>query len=199
MAIDIKRCFEEGTAENTAMWDDLKRIGKWLSLLHKKKTPVLWRPMHEFDGKWFWYGMGTGEDFIRLWRIMYNYYTHELGLNNLIWVLPHSMEFKAEYNPGREYYDIAGPDTYSNDRQEYLYSAVRKEHGEENILIPLHECGLLPDPEECRQKGTMWSWWMLWHTNFVRDHDTELLKKVYSHPLILTLDELKRYAKGKKQ
>ena len=135
------------------------------------------------------------EDFIRLWRTMYDFYTHEMGLNNLIWVLPHSGEFRAELNPGREYYDIAGADCYSNDRLVDLYGSVKRAYGESNILIPLHECGYLPDPEECREKGTLWSWWMLWHTDIIRDHDKDWIKKVYADPLILTLDELQRAKK----
>lgn len=197
MTIDVKQCFVDGTPENKAMWDDLKRIGKWLKQLHEAKVPVLWRPMHEFDGRWFWYGKGTGEDFAKLWRTMYDYYTHEMGLNNLIWVLPHSGEFKAEYNPGREYYDIAGADTYDNNTLERLYHSVEAEHGKDNILIPLHECGKLPDPDECREKGMMWSWWMLWHTNFVSDHDKAELKRIYNHEMILTLDELQRATKNR--
>ena len=193
--IDIKQCFVEGTPEHKAMWEDLKRIGRWLKQLHEARVPVLWRPMHEFDGRWFWYGRGEAEDFIRLWRTMYDYYTHEMGLNNLIWVLPHSGEFRAELNPGREYYDIAGADCYSNDRLVDLYSSVERAYGKSNILIPLHECGYLPDPEECRAKGTLWSWWMLWHTDIIRDHDKDWIKKVYADPLILTLDELQRAPK----
>ena len=190
--IDIKQCFVEGTPEYNAMWDDLRRIGRWLKLLCDAKVPVLWRPMHEFDGRWFWYGRGEAEDFIRLWRTMYDYYTNDMELDNLIWVLPHSGEFRAECNPGRAYYDIAGADSYSTENDKKLYYAVKETHGERNRLIPLHECGRLPDPEQCFKDGTLWSWWMLWHTDIIRDHDKEWIKTVYAHPLILTLDELKR-------
>lgn len=39
--IDISRCFEEGTDENRAMWDDLKRIADWLTFLRDANVPVL--------------------------------------------------------------------------------------------------------------------------------------------------------------
>lgn len=197
MTVDVKQCFIEGTPEYHAMWQDLKRIGKWLKQLHDAKVPVLWRPMHEFDGRWFWYGKGSGKDFVRLWQTMYDYFTDDLKLNNLIWVLPHSGEFKPEYNPGRNYYDMAGADTYDNKTLETLYHSVETEHGRENILIPLHECGKLPDPEWCKREGIMWSWWMLWHTDFVQDHDKAELRRIYNHEIILTLDELKRSPKVK--
>lgn len=63
MTIDVAQCFVEGSPENKAMWTDLKRVADWLTLLRDAKVPVLWRPMHEFDGKWFWYGKGGGELF----------------------------------------------------------------------------------------------------------------------------------------
>lgn len=59
MSIDIDRCFERGTAEYTAMWEDLERIADHLTELRDAKVPILWRPMHEFDGGWFWYGKGV--------------------------------------------------------------------------------------------------------------------------------------------
>lgn len=193
--IDIAKCFVDGTPEHKAMWDDLNRVGKWLTILRDAKVPVLWRPLHEFDGRWFWYGKGSAQDFIQLWRTMYDYFTKDLKLNNLIWVLPHSQEFRAECDPGRAYYDLAGADSYDTNNQKHLYQAVQETHGAANLLIPLHECGVLPDPDQCAKDGMMWSWWMLWHTNFVRDHDKEQLKRIYNHPLILTLDELKRAQK----
>ena len=189
MTIDVARCFEEGTIEYKAMWDDLDRVAGWLEKLKEAKVPVLWRPMHEFDGRWFWYGKGGGELFVRLWRTMYDYFTRERKLNNLIWVLPHSGNLDDSYNPGREYYDIVGPDTYSKKEQEKLFHAIVKMHGDD-LLIPLHECGTLPDPEECKQSGTMWMWWMLWHTSHLTNHDKEELKRIYNHPFVLTLDEM---------
>ena len=189
MTIDVAKCFEEGTLEYAAMWADLDRVAGWLEKLKEAKVPVLWRPMHEFDGRWFWYGKGGGELFVRLWKIMYNYFTHERKLNNLIWVLPHSGNLDESYNPGREYYDIVGPDTYSKREQENLFRAVVKIHGED-LLIPLHECGTLPDPDECRRNGTKWIWWMLWHTSHLTGHDKKELSRIYNHPDVLTLDEM---------
>lgn len=188
--IDISKCFIEGTPENNAMWDDLERVADWLSVLRDANVPVLWRPMHEFDGKWFWYGKGGGDQFVQLWETMYNYFTEERGLNNLIWVLCHSGEIDTTYIPERKYFDIAGPDTYSKDSQEPLYEAIADIYGKDS-LIPLHECGTIPDPDACLENNTMWSWWMLWHTMHLTKHDKENLRRIYHHPSVITLDDLK--------
>lgn len=188
--IDIERCFLDGTVENKAMWDDLRRIADWLTVLRDANVPVLWRPMHECDGDWFWYGKGTGEQFCRLWRTMFDYFTKERKLNNLIWVLCHSGQPAAEFDPGEAYYDLAGADSYSKERiRKDMYEQVKLIHGDKRP-IPYHECGTIPDPDLCAAQGVNWSWWMLWSREYATNHDKEMLKKAYNHDLVLTLDEL---------
>ena len=189
MTIDVAQCFVEGTPEHAAMWADLKRVADWLTILRDAKVPVLWRPMHEFDGKWFWYGKGGGELFVKLWTTMYDYFTKERKLNNLIWVLCHSGELDKAFIVDKKYFDICGPDTYSKEAQQGLYYDIESMYGKGN-MIPLHECGTLPSPEECKQNGTQWLWWMLWHTQHVQQHDKAELRRIYNHPDVITLDEL---------
>ncbi len=189
MTIDIERCFQEGTEEYKAMWDDLERIANHLTVLRDANVPVLWRPMHEFDGNWFWYGKGTDEQFTRIWKTMFDYFTHERGLNNLIWVLCHSGEPRSTNNPGKEYYDLAGGDSYGGGIQDEMYKEVQSIHGD-IVPIPFHECGAIPDPDLCKEKGIDWSWWMLWHTGHVTNHNKDEMRRIYNHDLVITLDEV---------
>lgn len=190
MTIDIDRCFEQGTVENKAMWSDLKRIADWLTILRDAHVPVLWRPLHECDGNWFWYGKGSGAQFCRLWRTMFDYFARQRHLNNLIWVLPHSGNPKASFNPGKDYYDLAGADSYGKDPvQKDMYEAVKRIHGTA-APVPYHECGTIPDPDSCKAEGVAWSWWMVWHTSHVYNYDKNELKRLYNHELVITLDEL---------
>lgn len=189
MTIDVAKCFEEESAENKAMWDDLKRVADWLTMLRDAKVPVLWRPMHEFDGKWFWYGKGGGENFKKLWETMFLYFTKERKLNNLIWVLPHSDKIDLSYMVDTKMFDIVGPDTYRKEMQQQLYNKVEDMYGK-GRMVPLHECGTLPNPEECKRNNTKWIWWMLWHTGHLTNHDRDELIRIYNHPDVLTLDEL---------
>lgn len=191
MTIDIDRCFVKGTPEHTAMWKDLNRIADHLTVLRDAKVPVLWRPMHECDGNWFWYGKGGGERFVRLWRTMYDHFTKERKLTNLIWVLCHTGSPKAEWNPGKQYYDLAGGDTYGRGIQEVLFHRVQDIHGKEMPVI-YHECGTVPDPQECFEKNVTWLWWMLWHTGHLNNHDPDALRRAYNHERVLTRDELPR-------
>ena len=78
---------------------------------------------------------------------------------------------------------------YSKEAQQGLYYDIESMYGKGN-MIPLHECGTLPSPEECKQNGTQWLWWMLWHTQHVQQHDKAELRRIYNHPDVITLDEL---------
>lgn len=193
--IDVAKCFQEGSAENKAMWADLKRIADHLTVLRDAKVPVLWRPMHENDGGWFWYGKGGGANFVKLWRTMFDYFTKERKLNNLIWVMCHSGTPKADWNPGAAYVDIAGGDTYANsdDPQAGIFKTVDNIYGK-TMPKTLHECGILPDPDKAFSQGATWSWWMLWHTSYAENHNRDALKRIYNHDRIITRDELPDWA-----
>ena len=188
--IDIERCFQTGTPEYEALWTDLRRIADHLTVLRDADVPVLWRPMHECDGNWFWYGKGTGEQFCRVWRLMFDYFTKERKLNNLIWVLCHSGEPKPEFNPGEGYYDLAGADSYNTERiREEMYRKVQAIHGDKKP-VPYHECGTIPDPDMCAEAGVNWSWWMLWSGEHAKAFDQNELRRLYAHDKVITFEEL---------
>jgi mannan endo-1,4-beta-mannosidase len=65
---------------------DLVVIGDQLTVLKNRGVPVLWRPFHEASGKWFWWGYASADALKKLWKIEFDYFTKERGLNNLIWV-----------------------------------------------------------------------------------------------------------------
>ncbi|MDQ6902912.1 MAG: glycoside hydrolase family 26 protein [Bacteroidota bacterium] len=189
--IDIDKCFQPGTVEFKVFWDELKQKGDLLERLKKAHVPVLWRPFHELNGNWFWWSKQGPEKFKKLWVSMYNYYVKERKLTNLIWVLCYTAKPDTAWYPGDKYVDIAGADTYNvgDSSMPEMYKAVKNITGN-RVPIPYHECGVPPNPDSCFKNGAMWSWWMEWHTNFIRKVDPVYLKYVYNHDLIITKDEL---------
>ncbi|HLO59661.1 MAG TPA: glycosyl hydrolase [Bacteroidales bacterium] len=191
VAIDIDKCFIEGTPEYTSFWSELKIKADLLETIRDAHVPVLWRPYHELNGNWFWWGKQGPDKFKKLWITMYNYFVHDRGLNNLIWVLCYTGQPDAAWYPGDEYVDIGGADIYDagNGSQATMYIAV-KTITNDKFPIAYHECGIPPDPDLCLAQNAMWSWWMEWHTTWLQGVDTAYLKKVYKHYLVITKDEL---------
>jgi peptidoglycan/xylan/chitin deacetylase (PgdA/CDA1 family) len=91
---------------------------------------VLWRPFHEMNGGWFWWGAKDPETFIRVWRHMFDYFTKTKGLDNLLWVYsPNHGNKTAAYYAGDQYVDLVGLDAYTDfvDPQHIAgYEAVAK-------------------------------------------------------------------------
>ncbi len=191
-SIDIQKCFIQGTAENTAFREELRMKANHLEVLRNANVPVLWRPFHEFNGDWFWWSKQGPEMFKKLWIEMFNYFVNERKLNNLIWILCYTDNPDIKWYPGDEYVDMIAADSYTKDSdpQVKMFGKIRDITGDNLSPVAYHECGMIPDPEECFKTGAMWSWWMLWHTTFLSQMDHDYLRKVYNHELVITLDEI---------
>jgi mannan endo-1,4-beta-mannosidase len=102
----------------------LDDVGAWaLSLKGSdgKLVPVIFRPYHEFDGGWFWWGAPhcTKEEFISLWRFTVSYLRDTLGVHNFIYGFSPDNKFNNEAEfleryPGDEYVDLVGMDNYGD-------------------------------------------------------------------------------------
>jgi len=117
--VDLKSLLPGGT--HRAKWlSRLDVIAAELQILQAKERTVLWRPFHEMNADWFWWGKVPPTDFKTLWIDMYQYFTLTKHLNNLIWVYtPYNIdaEDRLPYNtyyPGNEYVDIVGVDVYDD-------------------------------------------------------------------------------------
>lgn len=190
-AIAIDNCFIVGTKEYTAFWAELKVKADLLVKLRDANVPVIWRPYHELNGNWFWWGKQGSARFKKLWTTMFDYFVKERGLNNLIWTLCYTGEPDGTWYPGDAYVDIAGADTYgSGDAPQMTMFNKVKTIINDKYPIAYHECGIPPNPDQCLAQGGMWSWWMEWHTDYLVGVDKTYLKYVYSHDLVVTLDEV---------
>lgn len=185
---------KDGTPENKALMSDMEDIAYYLGRLKDANVPILWRPFHEFTGDWFWWGKSGPKVFKALWVKMYDYFTHEKGLDNLIWVLGYTKDASPEWFPGLAYVDIIGADNYVKDRgpMKDMYDRVHAITGD-TLPIALHECGPIPDPAQLQASGAPWLWFLVWHTDFIHDGKTnpaDWIKTVYASDWYLTRDEL---------
>ena len=185
---DFEKLLTEGTDEYNAMMKSWDEAAVALQELRDAGVPVLWRPFHEFDGQWFWWGKGGKENFKKLWQMMYDRYTNEFGLTNLIWVLGYSGEVKKDWYPGDEYCDIIGSDTYDNSTHKKAW--IKLSMLKAGKPLTFHECGNVPPIEKFEEDGAMWSWFMVWHTDHIKGNNVNTLKEIYNHEKAITLDEL---------
>lgn len=92
----------------------LDEIAAQLQRFEDAGAVVLWRPLHEMNGGWFWWGAGSDADFIALWRDMHDYFTKVKGLTNLLWVYAPNARFTRfdTMYPGGDVVDLVGLDYY---------------------------------------------------------------------------------------
>ncbi len=109
----------------------LDRIAGALQELRNAGVVVLFRPMQEMNGSWFWWGISSHPSdpgpYVRMFRAMHDYFTNEKGLDNLIWVYSpvstygndtrYSSVFRAVdwTYPGDSYVDIIAGTNYADD------------------------------------------------------------------------------------
>ena len=86
-----------------------------------KTVPVIFRPFHEFDGDWFWWGKAhcTREEFISLWRFTVSYLRDSLHVHNFIYAFSPDNRFDSEEvyldrYPGDQWLDLLGVDNYGD-------------------------------------------------------------------------------------
>lgn len=172
---------------------DIDAIAFQLKRLQDAGVPLLWRPLHEAEGGWFWWGAKGPEPAKQLWRLMYDRLTNHHHLNNLIWVWNSE---KTEWYPGDDIVDIASIDIY-NPAGDYNPSIAKYESLVSLVnsrkVLGLAENGPIPDPEMLQAYSAHWSFFTTWAGSFIKDGITnspEHLKKVYEHDYVVTLDEL---------
>ncbi len=169
-------------------------IAYFLKQLRNAKVPVLWRPYHEMNGEWFWWGYRPGpEGYQKLYRMLYDRFTHFHELNNLIWIfnaneVRGSVKQYKQFYPGHDVVDILATDVYSGKFRQYDYNELIKLANGKPIA--LGEVGVLPTIEILRDQPR-WTWVMGWKDpdNFFW-HDQESIKSLYNATETLTLNEL---------
>lgn len=141
-------------------------IAFFLKQLQDAKVPVLWRPYHEMNGDWFWWGGRYEGKYTTaaLYRQLFDRMTKVHKLNNLIWVwsvdrpVKDGREF-IRYYPGNKYLDILAIDIYGNDfNQSYYEGLIKLSEGKP---VTLGEVGN-PPAVEILEKQPGWVYWVVW-------------------------------------
>ncbi len=178
---------------------DIDKIATELEVLRDAGVPVIWRPLHEASGGWFWWGDCEPESYIALYRTMYDKMTNEHNLTNLIWMWNGQ---NPNWYPGDDVVDIVAYDIYAGEHDYNSYSATFAESvttPTETKLVALSENGTVMDPDLVMRDNARWLFWGTWAEpytlgdgiNLTEQYtEKDMLVKAYESERILTLDEL---------
>lgn len=117
-----RNILNSATSEGKRFDSIISKVADGLEQLKNEGVPVLFRPLHEMNGEWFWWGLPSYNEnnpervelYKQLYQKIYKYMTNTRGLNNLLWVYSPdaNREFKQSFYPGNGYVDIVGLDAY---------------------------------------------------------------------------------------
>lgn len=162
----------------------LDGIGEWAHSIKGEDgnlVPLIFRPYHEFDGNWFWWGKAhsTRDEFISLWRFTTSYLRDSLHVHNFIYAFSPDNKFNNETEfldryPGDEWVDMVGMDNYADlgrDRYSIDTAAMKLKIVSEfakkrNKLAAFTETGLESIPNT--------SWWTDVLLKILKQNDIEL-------------------------
>lgn len=190
---DAAKAVIDGTPENTALISDMDMMAGLLRPFCDKQIPILWRPFHEGDGNWFWWGAKGAEPLKKLWRMMYERYTDMHKLNNLIWVWNSPVR---ECYPGDDVVDIISRDMYppahEHTSRSEMYNELVQITSAPKITI-IGETGTLPSARAVAEERAGWASYMTWSHEFCtgEDYNTgEVLREMYNSPYAVTKENL---------
>ena len=186
-----KALADKHSPEYAQLLHDIDAIAVPLKTLQRAGVPVLWRPLHEAQGGWFWWGAKGSEPLKELWRILYDRLTNTHKLHNLIWVFTDGGD--ANWYPGAQYVDIVGIDAYPEDVSDPLSGTweplLARFNGRK--MLALSEIGGVPDIAKMRRYGVRWSYFASWTNDLgPKKMSDEALKRIYLDKSVINSGEL---------
>ncbi len=184
---DVTKAVIAGTVENKATVSDIDSIAVQLKKLSNAGVPIIWRPLHEAGGTWFWWSAKGPAAYKALWTLMYDRLVNHHGIHNLIWMWNGN---DAAWYPGDDFVDIASIDSYPGN---FVYTTDAIEFNKDYAItgakkmIAMSENGPIPDVQAAINVGASWSFFMSWYDISVGNSDQHL-KDVYQNPNVINLE-----------
>lgn len=185
-------------ADFQALISDMDDIATELKKFDDAEIPLLWRPLHEAEGGWFWWGAADAESFKTLWLIMYERFTQVHQLNNLIWVYTTAGALDDSWYPGDEFVDVVGYDGYNGNNADSPFKTeftTLKDRFDGKKLVALTEVGTIPNVELLHEQNAWWSFFVTWasegsSTYGPANANAEQTKASYNFAGTLNLDDV---------
>ena len=197
---------DETSQEYKDIVADVDIVSGYFKQLQDKGIAVVWRPLHEASGGWFWWGTANPECYVQLYRLVFDRMVKTNKLTNLIWVWNINTDPKFGYDysalnaawyPGDAYVDIVAVDIYDplNDHNSAAnyYNKIVSDVGTSK-MIALSENGAIPDIDSIAEDKAYWSYWMTWSQtwsgNFLEKTPADMWKRNLDDERIIALDDM---------
>ncbi|WP_239164799.1 glycosyl hydrolase [Actinoplanes palleronii] len=180
-----------GTALNTTWRNRMAAVVPYLKQLKDAGIPVLWRPFHEMNETWNWWGGRPGTNGgAKIYQQMKDYFDSQ-GLDNLIWVWnvqDNPTANWAQYYPGSTYADVVSLDAwYKNYPSAADYQQLRAIDGSKPIAIA--EMGKLPTAALLSSQP-QWAYFMIWSEQLRSLNTNTEIQTAYYLPRVLNQGEI---------
>ncbi|MBP1962939.1 glycosyl hydrolase [Paenibacillus aceris] len=188
---DFDKYVTPGTPQYAKLIAELDKAAVYLEKLKEAGVPVLWRPYHEMNGNWFWWGKKN--NFSSLWNIMYDRFVRVHKLNNLLWVWSpnapnaNADPYTATY-PGENKVDVLAVDIYDNDyHPDYYKKIVQLADGKP---VAIGENGELPSAAILKEQPK-WAYFMTWGKLLSENNKKEEIQTFYSNSKIFSRESFR--------
>jgi len=150
--------------------------------------PIIFRPYHEMNGSWFWWG-GDADRFKALWTMIYDRYVNVHQLHNLLWAWTCDRPWAGleAFYPGHETVDILGTDIYPAPDRPETYPQEwwdRMSSIAEGRPIGLSEASEFPKLEIFDRQP--YAWFMGWDGLTFTGNTESALKELYNSPRVIS-------------
>lgn len=178
------------SAEYRELIKDIDDVAGEIKKLSRAHVAILYRPLHEAQGGWFWWGAKGASNCKKLYLLEHDRIVKHHGLHNLIWVwtaYPASQGKgdPAEWYPGDNVVDIVASD-YCQTKQDFEDLSNMK-YGRK--LDALAETMNATDPNTLLTV-TPWAYWVAWARRDWDKNSNEDMKKAMASTLTVSLDML---------
>lgn len=170
----LSELYESGgvSDESISLLEDIDKIAEQLTRLKELDIPVLFRPLPEASGGWYWWGEDK-DAYLWLYKLIYYRLTDYWHLDNIIWVWNGQ---STDWYVGDEWCDIISLDIYDFsgemwDNSSRVNLLHKMSEISQNKPIVISECNVLPRPVSMAQDRAFWGYACVWSGEYVSESD----------------------------
>ncbi|CAN1527973.1 Glycosyl hydrolase family 26 domain containing protein [Fimbriimonadaceae bacterium] len=181
--------FDSGSKLHAVWLEHVDRLAEAFKELQAEGIPIIFRPYHEMNGGWFWWG-GDAPRFLLLWKMIFDRYVGHHGLTNLLWAWNPDKPWPGveEFYPGHDTVDLLGTDIYPGQDRDETYPEEWYERMKglaEGRPLALSENSELPTAADLERQP--WAYFMGWDNLTLKANSEDAIRATYSASRVISI------------